>query len=659
MNRHQRRLNSKRHRTSSSPYIQTVADGVLPSTVELLQDGVRRHQAGRLAEAQACYRRVLAAQPRHADALHLLGVASSQAGRSDLAVELIRQAIKQRGQPVFYFNLGNALRQQRQPNEAVAAYRDAIRIEPDYAEAHFGLGNVLVDLRRLDEAASAYRKAIRIKADYVEALFGLGNVLIELGRLDEAAAAYRNAIRINPNYAEAHCNLGTALRRAGRMDEAITEYQRALAINPRFVEVYCNLGGVFFDQGRLDEVIAAARNAITLKPDLAEAHDNLGVALLQLGRISEARTALQTAVQLAPRNGKYLADLGQITHFVAGNPHLAEMEELTRNKASLSDDERIALHFTLGKAYEDMGRHAEAFRQWREGNALKRQHVVYNEDAVLGMLNSVRAVFTPELICTWQSAGHPSSVPVFIIGMPRSGTTLVEQILASHPQVFGGGELTHFPRAAQGMRRALGSSVAFPELVSAMIGPDYRDLGTRYLAEILRLAPGSTRVTDKLPSNFIYAGLIHLALPNAVIIHVTRNPIDTCLSCFSKLFTCELDYSYDLGELGRYYRRYQELMAHWHRVLPSGRILDVCYEDVVSDLEDQARRIIAHCGLEWDARCLAFHRTERPIRTASATQVRQPIYGSAVNRWRAYESCLSPLLTTLSPTNDSGAGVLK
>jgi tetratricopeptide (TPR) repeat protein len=659
MNRHQRRLNCKLQRTSNSPYMQTVAGGVLPGIAELLQDGVRYHQAGRLAEAEACYRRVLAAQPRHADALHLLGVVSSQAGRSDLAVELIRQAIKQSGQSVFYLNLGNALREQCQLNEAVAAYRDAIRIKPDYVEVHFGLGNVLTELRRFDEAAAAYRSAIRIKPDYAEVHFGLGNVLTELRRFDEAATAYRNAIRIKPDYAEAHCNLGAALRRSDKMDEAVTEYQRALAIKPRSVEVYCNLSGAFFDQGRLDEAIVASRKAITLKPDLAEAHNNLGVALLQLGRMSEARTALQKAVQLAPRNGKYLGDLGQITHFVAGNPHLAEMEELIRNSAPLSDDDRITLHFTLGKAYDDIGRHAEAFRQWLEGNALKRQHIAYNEDATLATFDRVRAVFTPELIRTWQGAGHPSSVPVFIVGMPRSGTTLVEQILASHPQVFGGGELTQFPRAAQGMQRVPGDSAAFPDLVSGMIGPDYRDLGTRYVAEILRLAPGVTHVTDKLPSNFIYAGLIHLALPNAVIIHITRNPIDTCLSCFSKLFTYELDYSYDLGELGRYYRRYQALMAHWHRVLPHGRILHVCYEDVVSDLEGQARRIIAHCGLEWDARCLAFYTTERPIRTASATQVRQPIYGNAVSRWRAYESCLSPLLTALSPTNDSRAGVLK
>ena len=231
--------------------------------------------------------------------------------------------------------------------------------------------------------------------------------------------------------------------------------------------------------------------------------------------------------------------------------------------------------------------------------------------------------------------------------MPRSGTTLIEQILASHPQVFGGGELWHFRKAVEGIRTALGGSPTFPELVSGMTGDDFRSLGVRYLAEIKPLARSAAHITDKMPANFMFAGLIHLALPNAPIIHTIRDPVDTCLSCFSKLFAGEQNHTYDLAELGRYYRHYQALMEHWHHVLPPGRILEVRYEDVVADLEGQARRIIAHCGLDWDPRCLAFHRTDRPVRTASATQVRQPIYNSAVGRWRVHEPFLGPLLAEL------------
>jgi hypothetical protein len=222
-----------------------------------------------------------------------------------------------------------------------------------------------------------------------------------------------------------------------------------------------------------------------------------------------------------------------------------------------------------------------------------------------------------------------------------------EQILASHPRVFGGGELKVFEQATAGVGPALRDSSLYPEMALRMSSEHFHALGTRYLAEIRRLASAASHITDKMPSNFLFAGLIHLALPNAIIIHTIRDPVDTCVSCFSKLFTEEQNHTYDLAELGRYYQHYQALMEHWHRVLPPGRILDVRYEDVVANLEGQARRIVAHCGLERNARCLALHQTKRPVRTASATQVRKPIYKSAIGRWLVHEASLMPLLDEL------------
>jgi Sulfotransferase family len=238
--------------------------------------------------------------------------------------------------------------------------------------------------------------------------------------------------------------------------------------------------------------------------------------------------------------------------------------------------------------------------------------------------------------------------------MPRSGTTLVEQILASHPKVHGAGEsqlLNDLVNAAHGSG---GRGYAFPEFVAEAEPSALRRLGANYIAGLCRLAPSAERVTDKMPSNYYFAGLIHLALPNAKIIHCQRNPVDTCVSCFSKLFSAPQYHTYDLGELGRYYRRYAHLMAHWRRVLPKGRILDIQYEDVVADLEGQARRLVAHCDLDWDPNCLSFHETERPIRTASATQVRQPIYRTAIGRWRSYEKHLGPLIETLGTEASAG-----
>jgi Sulfotransferase family len=269
--------------------------------------------------------------------------------------------------------------------------------------------------------------------------------------------------------------------------------------------------------------------------------------------------------------------------------------------------------------------------------------VAYEEGLALGLFDRIEAVFTPELIAAKSGAGDTSPMPIFVLGMPRSGTTLIEQIIASHPMVQGAGELRTLHEV---VLKVL--TDPYPECAPALSAAALCSIGERYIAEVRKLAPSGERVTDKMPSNYYFAGLIHLALPNAKIIHTVRDPIDTCVSCFSKLFASPQNHTYDLAELGRYYKRYERLMAHWRGVLPAGRILDVCYENVVADLEGQARRIISHCQLPWDDRCLSFHETTRPVRTASATQVRRPIYKTAVGRWHAYEEQLEPLLKALN-----------
>ena len=266
-------------------------------------------------------------------------------------------------------------------------------------------------------------------------------------------------------------------------------------------------------------------------------------------------------------------------------------------------------------------------------------------------LSRICEIFTPELMKEKSGLGDPSSVPVFIIGMPRSGTTLLEQILASHPEVFGAGELVNMAKTVANLADV--SSSAFPQFMSSIGGEQLHRVGENYVAAVRALAPNAVRITDKMPQNFYFAGLIHLALPNARIIHAQRDPVDTCLSCFSKLFSREHAYAYDLAELGRYYRAYESLMAHWRELLPEDVMLEVRYEEVTADFENQARRIITHCGLEWDEACLAFHNTQRPIRTASVVQVRQPIYHSSVGRWRTYEHLLEPLISALQGNTTS------
>jgi tetratricopeptide (TPR) repeat protein len=484
----------------------------------------------------------------------------------------------------------------------------------------------------------------------IEQTLGTAQALQAQDGLEQVAAEYRRALALRPDYAEAHYNLGTALWQQRRLGEAAVRLRHAVALKPDYADAHFNLARVLYERGNFDAAIAHCEKAVALKPGNAEVHSFMGRLLLETGQLQGARSACETAIMLSPRCGAYYLNLAHCARFDPAEPHLAAMEALAQDAAA-SEQDRIDLQFALGKAYSDLGEPERAFRHLLEANALKRKTLAYDEAATLGHLERIRLIFDEPLIRAGQGRGHPSRKPVFIVGMPRSGTSLVEQILASHPQVFGAGEIGALPDAVAELRRRNDRSLPFPELLSALPSHRLRELGGRYLSGIRAVAPAAARITDKMPGNFRFAGLIHLALPNARIIHVRRDPIDTCLSCFSILFTAGgSDYSYDLGELGRCYRAYEALMAQWRKVLPADALLEVQYEEVVDDLEGQARRLVAHCGLDWDARCIAFHATPRAVRTASAAQVRQPIYRSSIGRWRPDRELLQPLLDALKQT---------
>ena len=414
-------------------------------------------------------------------------------------------------------------------------------------------------------------------------------------------------------------------------------------------------GRVAFERGALVEALSYYRRALEFNPTSADTYNNIGNTLRDLGRLDEARNAFRKALEIEPANVGVHVNLSDTKQFSENDPDLEALKRLDR-EAILSPTERMQLDFALGKAYADLKDHGRAFDYWRRGNERKRARIEYDESATAGTFERIKAVFTRALIAQKAGYGDSAQAPIFIVGMPRSGTTLVKQILASHPLVHGAGELRTFSDLANSLPEGAPTPVPYPEVVPGLDPAAIGQIGARYLATLARLAPGAKHVTDKMPSNFFFVGLIHLALPNACIIHTLRDPVATCVSCFSKLFTAEQNYTYDLADLGRYYRHYQALMAHWHRVLPQGRILDVRYEDVVGDLEGQARRILAHCGLGWNPNCLAFNATERPVRTASATQVRRPIYTSAVGRWRVYQESLGPLLAELGSGEAAGGG---
>jgi tetratricopeptide (TPR) repeat protein len=513
-------------------------------------------------------------------------------------------------------------------------------------------------LNRLQRSNAGRRN--RIKAvplpSSIASLFAEAVRRQQCGHLAAALALYDEILSRKDDLAEVHCNRGVALARLGRFSDAEKAYRQAIGISPEFADAYNNLGNALCEQKEQDRLIeaeAAYRRAVELNPKLANAYSNLSATLKELGRLADAHRAAEEAVRLEPRTAWHLLNLSEIRQFCADDPFVAAMEQLAQNIASLPVKQQIELHFALAKAYDDLERRDDSLQHLLAGNALKRRQIRYDEATTLAAFERIQATFTSDLIHNLRGNGDQSSVPIFIVGMVRSGTTLIEQILASHPRVFGAGELPHLDKAVASLRPAAGCMSPFPELMRNTSREQLAHLGAHYIAEMIKLAPTATHVTDKTPWNFLFAGLIHLALPNARIIHAVRDPFDTCMSCFSKLFAAGQYHTYDLAELGRYYRRYRALMEHWHRVLPRGRILDVRYEDVVADLEGQARRIIAHCGLAWDTRCLAFHETERPVRTASAAQVRRPIYKTSIGRWRGLKQFLRPLLAELSSGPES------
>ncbi|HEY1257675.1 MAG TPA: sulfotransferase [Stellaceae bacterium] len=514
---------------------------------------------------------------------------------------------------------------------------------PRSVEAVFQQALALHRRGRLAEAEAVYRDALQSDPEHADALYNLGLIRLHLGARQDALRLLANALRRKPDSAEAHNAVAVALRQLNRPRDALVYFGRALAISPDFAEAHNNLGATLQQLGQHSEALRHFERALAINPGLAEAHHGRGTALRTLGPLDEARRAIERGIELAPRRAEFYRSLGELKEFAPGDPHVAQLEMLARNIASLSEEEQTHLHFTLGKMYADLGQHPRSFGHLVAGNALKRRATPYDERAVLAQLEQTRRLFSAEVIRAREGLGDPSPVPIFIFGMPRSGTTLVEQILASHPRVHGGGELRNFETAV--------ASLAGPAGVPPDIGEtELRRLGAHYLEGVRALAPAAARISDKMPINFRFAGLIHLALPNARLIHMCRDPIDTCLSCFSILFGGEQPHTYDLAELGRYYRAYARLMEHWREVLPPGVMLDIRYEDVVADIEREARRIVAHCGLEWHDACLDFHRTQRPVHTASSAQVRRPIYRSSIGRRRPPDDMLAPLLEALDGT---------
>jgi tetratricopeptide (TPR) repeat protein len=478
---------------------------------------------------------------------------------------------------------------------------------------------------------------------------------IARGEFDAALPCFESACALEPAAAINYERLAATLAALRRFAEAEIRYREAIARDPDNADLHHGLGWTLEQTHRLEAAVHAYGEAARLNPRADGSSNNMGNCLQALGRFDEAHEAYRRAIDGAPRVPLYYRNFVQTKRLSADDPVFAQLEQLAGDAASLSQSDQAEVHFAYGAALSGVGRNDASFDHLLKGNALYRAGMRYNEAESLGLFARLPELFSADVLAAARGLGDPSAAPIFIVGMPRSGSTLIEQILASHPKIFGAGERTEFGEAlVGGIRRDAGDPLridieALPEIGAmgwSALGAGYLRKMQRVLAEI---DPEAVYFTDKYPFNFINVGLIHLALPNARFIHSRRSPLQTCLSIFSRIFH-DVPFGYDLGELGRYYRAYDALMAHWRRVLPEGVMIEIGYEELVDDFEANVRRMLAHCGLEWDPRCLAFHQTARRVSTASSAQVRRPLYRTSMRRWQPRRELLEPLLTALGPT---------
>ncbi|MDD3798016.1 MAG: tetratricopeptide repeat protein [Novosphingobium sp.] len=604
---------------------------------------------GNLADATVALQKAIELDPRNAQANNNLGIVRFEGRNYDEAIKCYRKAIEINPNfPEAYNNLGNALRKTGDITGAADAYQNALGLREIYPEAYNNLGTLLREMHKPEQAEHALRKAISQNPRYVEAYNNLAAIYHAENNDADALRQLSEALKVEPKNARSLLLTARIQSRRGNTAAAEQACQFVLAQDPDNAEALTVLGTVKHELDKFDEALALLAKAVELRPDAPETRNYYGIALKSVGRLDEAREQLLKGLEINGSMYGAYANLNDLIDFSKEKDLFDKMETIMETVKDQRVDSLLPLHYAYAKGLEDNGQHEKALEHYITGGQMKRAQLTYVEEDTFAFFDAIKKAFPAKIFKDRPFEGISDERPLFIVGMPRSGSTLVEQIISSHKDIYGAGEVKYFSQALHRLRDRFPALSRYPDMVSELSSKQFEILGGDYLTALTQSAGDAMRVTDKLLTNYFFVGLLHLLFPKAKFINTRRDPIDTCLSGFTKLFKDDMPHSYDLGELGRYYRQYDALMKHWEKVLPKGVMKVVEYEQVVADTETNARELIDFIGLDWDDACLAFHESKRPVKTASVAQVRKPIYKTSVERWKKYGPGLQPLVDAIA-----------
>ena len=562
-------------------------------------------------------------------------------GRLQEAEDVCQRILQKKKHSGALLILGWIAHQKHEFEEAVERYQQYLSLKPKDAEARYTLGLALAELQRWEDAIEAYQQVLTINADDVVTIIKMGNVFHTLNRWPKSIALYEEALALQPDNVQVHRHLGASLQKSGQMKKAIKCFEQALSLRPDYVDARIKLAQVLRELGRAEEALAQLEQVIDLKPEETEAHIIVALTLRELGQAERAIEQLERQLRTKP-------DCGALYYHIAmiePKQELIPVVEKLISDPGLSNRDAVYCHFALGNIFDGGRSYDQAFRHFLKANTLYRKSISYDTKEDTQVIDRLIKVYSKRFFQRKRQLGSATQLPVFIVGMQKSGSTLVEQIISSHSQVYGADEIHALTTIETSITQQLEDANPYPECMSLIDSKMAEVYSVQYLQELALHCPTATRICDKLLGNFSRVGLIKILFPKARIIHCQRNPLDNCISIFFHFFP-ELKCSFELTELGRYYMDYQRLMSHWHNLFP-GEILNVQYEELVMDQETISRQLIDYLGLEWDEKCLDFHNNKRDVRTSSNIQVRQPMYKNSMNRWKHYERQLQPLIEVL------------